>query len=120
MVQMNPTKKRGVTRALGTGEERSAEALTVLWMLTAVACLAAQIVAAGTRALLVWSAAGRQIIGPMVPGWFSFCALVTATICLGLTPLVWYVRRQKPPPSVLLAVLVISLVPWAMVVFQMF
>ncbi len=101
-------------------EERSAEAITVLWMLTAVACLAAQMVAWGTGALRAWSSSWQQIIGPLVPGWFSFCALVTATICLILTPVVWYVRRVKPPMSILLPVIVIGIVPWAVALWELF
>lgn len=92
-------------------EDRRAEAITVLWMLAAVATLAAEAVSLGSRALL-WLAGAAGVIGPIVPAWFALCALVTGTVCLLLTPVVWAVRRQKPPYSVVVTAVAISLLPW--------
>lgn len=90
-----------------SNEEPRAVALTVAWMLTAIASLASELVAVAAMVL------NRMLIDPhdaqklpplarVLPGWFLFCALATGLLCLALTPAVWKVRREKPPRSVML------------------
>ena len=110
--ESNATSKREQPSGHYETEERYAEAITVLWMLAAVATLAAELVSLGSRALLASTDRAAGMIGPIVPRWFAFCALVTGTVCLLLTPLAWWVRRQKPPLSVTALAVAISLLPW--------
>src|SRR5688500_8183202 len=74
-------------------ERRSSEAITILWMLTAIATLAALVVTIAARVV------GRLMYGEELPpavrilsGWFLFCAVVTGLVCLVLTPLVYRFR----------------------------
>jgi hypothetical protein len=96
-----------------TGEERSADAATIAWMLSAIATLAAELVA-GLAAVVNWLAGDSDklpAVSRVLPSWFLFCAVVTGLLCLVLTPLVHKIRRQPPPRSVTITAVVIGLVP---------
>src|SRR5262245_55328359 len=85
-----------------TGEERFADALTIIWMLSAVATLAAQMVAGLARALVLFTGEETpQMVARILPGWFLLCSLITGIVCLILTPLAYFVRRTKPPTSIM-------------------
>jgi len=96
-----------------TGEQRYADALTIMWMLSAVATLAAQLVAGLAKVIVFF--AGQQELPKMVarvlPGWFLLCSVLSGIVCLILTPLAWHVRRHKPPISIMVTAIVIGVVP---------
>lgn len=95
-----------------TGEDRRADAVTVIWMLTAVATLAAVAVAGIARLfVLAQGAAGLAPLARVLPGWFLFCGTVTGLLCLALTPVVYAVRKTKPPRSVTIVAVVIGILP---------
>ena len=95
-------------------EDRRAEAVTVAWMLAAVATLAAQLVALTARLVAGGAAAAAAPpVARILPGWFLICAFMTGLVCLVLTPIVYRVRRVPPPWPVTAGVIVISLTPLA-------
>ena len=95
-------------------EPRSGEALTVLWMLTILATLVAEMAAAAAAA---W-AYGRPgpAEGPSMPATLAnvmlFTALVTGGLCLLLTPVVRRIRREPPPASVIWSAVAIGASPF--------
>jgi hypothetical protein len=97
-------------------EDRAAEVLTVMWMLTAVATLAAQVVAAAAWVVQLYTTVPDDPgTVRIVPTWFLFCAAVTGLVCLTVTPLVYVLRRRPPPAPVTWATVVICLLPWIVV-----
>jgi hypothetical protein len=101
------------TRHEPAGEERRAEAITVIWMLTAVATLAAETVTLVARAVMWLFADADQlpVVARILPGWFLLCATLTGLLSLALMPVVYYTRRTPPPLSISIAVAVIGLAP---------
>jgi hypothetical protein len=94
-------------------EELGAESLTVMWMLTAVATLAAQLVALTAEVIQFFFAPeDAPAVARMLPNWFLFCAAVTGMVCLGVTPIVYVVRRRPPPTAITIATIVICVIPW--------
>jgi hypothetical protein len=84
-----------------------------MWMLTAVATLAAQLVAVAARvAQVFFTAPDAPPVARILPSWFLFCAAVTGLVCLTLTPIVYVMRRRPPPTPVTIATIVICLFPW--------
>ncbi|SRR5690606_17112269 len=93
-------------------EERSAEAATVAWMLAAVATLASQLVALAAR-IAAWGTEPQELsqAASILPGWFLLCAVLTGLVCLALTPVVYRLRKRRPPLPVTIGAVVISLTP---------
>jgi predicted PurR-regulated permease PerM len=52
-----------------------------------------------------------KTISRILPGWFLLCSVVAGVLCLLLTPLAWYVRRTKPPRSIMVTAIVIGVLP---------
>ena len=113
-------KKRRGDPAGGVGtppngqESRGAEALTVLWMLTALATLLAESVAAAVWIALAPRETGAGASLGLLPAVMLFTALVTGTICLSLTPLVRRLRATPPPRGIVVAALLIGASPWVL------
>jgi hypothetical protein len=90
-------------------ESQSAEAVTVGWMLSALAAVAAQAVgialqlALRSRSELQWLQVPARTI--------LFVAFVAGVATLALTPLVLKLRRAAPPRPILLAALVAGAMP---------
>jgi hypothetical protein len=105
---------RGAQGKIRAAEPRGVEALTVLWMLTAVATLMAE----ATAGAMAWMASSRPAeslaSSPLqaLPGVMLLTALTTGTLCLVLTPLVSRLRAARPPLAVTWAAVVIGLSPW--------
>ncbi len=106
--------KTGRPASRDTGEDRRADAVTVIWMLTGVATLAAVSVAIAATILTNVFGDPEKLtpLAKVLPGWFLFCGMTTGALCLALTPVAWYVRKTKPPRSVMITAVVIGLVPF--------
>ena len=94
-------------------ESRGAVAVTIVWMLLALSCLAAQLVA-----LAMWLVAraagipaGRPNALLLVPATLMMVALLTGVALLLITPLAYRVRRSRPPTAITVAALVIGIAP---------
>lgn len=97
------------------GEDRGSVALTVAWMLTALATgIAVGVVIVGE--VLLWQfppeTSGTEPFA-FVPRLFLVMATITGLLCLTLMPVVYRVRRDPPPRSIATAALVVSLLPLA-------
>jgi hypothetical protein len=84
-----------------------------MWMLTAVATLAAQLVALTAQAIqFLFAPEDAPAVARILPNWFLFCAAVTGMVCLGVTPIVYLIRRRPPPTAITVATIIICLIPW--------
>src|SRR4029453_15552378 len=94
-------------------ESRGAVAVTVVWMLLALSCLAAQLVALATW--LVARAAGIPAGRPnallLVPSTLMLVAVLTGVLLVVMTPLAYRVRKSRPPLAVTVAAIVIAVAP---------
>jgi hypothetical protein len=103
---------RGAAKKIIAEESRGAEALTVLWVLSALATLIAETVAAAVAFFaLASNDAGGSLLG-LLPGLMLFTALVTGALCVGATPLVLRMRATPPPRAVVGIAIVIGVSPW--------
>lgn len=88
-------------------------AVTVLWMLTLLCSLAADL--GGTACFgfaRYWPApAGQPPLMQMMATSLLLVALVTGVLCLALTPLVWRLRRVKPPLAIVLVAVLVGVAP---------
>lgn len=99
-------------------DSRGVEAMTVLWMLIAVATLAAEVAAGAAVLLLQWfstTSQGRSALDAL-PGVMLLTALFTGTLCLGLTLLVRRIRRVPPPTTVLWTAAAVGVSPWIILI----
>lgn len=117
MAKKRQTQKRDKRRArrtqIETHESRTADAVTVAWMLTALATLAAELFALlGWIAVAVAARSGqvpREFV--MLPVLLTFIALVTGLVCLLLIPVTHRVRNTPPPRSVTIFAAVVGIMP---------
>jgi len=95
------------------GETRAAVATTVVWMLTCMSTAAAMLMVLAFRLLIIGFpvAAGQRHPLAAVAGVLLFVALMTGVLCLGLTPLVYRVRRTRPPRAVTVGAVLIGAAP---------
>jgi hypothetical protein len=94
-------------------EDRRSLAVTVAWMLCALATLTLQLGA--LLSALVLASALADALPDMfraLPGVLLLSACVTSLCCLSLTPLTYRFRQSPPPRGVTAGVVVISLAPW--------
>jgi hypothetical protein len=100
------------------GESRAAVALTVAWMLTCLGTAASMLVVLAFRLLMIGFpvAAGGQHPLQAVAGVLLFVGLVTGVLCVGLTPLVYRVRRAAPPLAITIGAVLIGVAPVAIMI----
>lgn len=98
----------------GLGEDRRSLAVTVAWMMTSlatVAALAFWALAAGLRQVANPSPDGTQPLSA-VPELLLFTSLVTGCLAVLLIPVVYRVRSVPPPQSVTWVVVTVAAIPW--------
>lgn len=92
-----------------TGETRVADALTVFWMITVMQVLLFELATVGFRWYFNTHPENQQI------GAFSdllyLCAALGGCISLLLLPIVWRIRRTKPPLGLTLFTVVAAALP---------
>lgn len=96
-------------RLTKTGESRVADALTVAWMLTVMTVLMLGLMTIGFR----WFASSRPeapVLGALADLLY-LCAGLCGAISLLIFPLVWKLRKTKPPWGVTLFSLVAAGLP---------
>lgn len=106
--------------ARNIGEDRGSLALTVAWMLTALAAATASAVVLVAEFLLWQFPPQKGDAQPFafVPGLFLLVATITGLICLTLTPVVYRVRRDPPPRSIAMFAVVAGLLPLAIIAWH--
>ncbi len=92
-------------------ESRAADAMTSMWMLSAVNTLVAQAVWIGLRFYIRGHADAR--LAALLAGLLLIVAAALSLVVLVLTPIIHRVRKARPPPIVTLFVILIALGPWA-------
>jgi hypothetical protein len=97
----------------GQAEDRTVVAVTVVWMLTLVCSLAAELVLLVCLALarLLGAPSDAPSLAQVTAGALLLAALVTGVFCLALTPLVWRMRHIKPPLAIVAAAVLVGLAP---------
>lgn len=101
-------------------EPRGGEALTVFWMLTLVATIVAETVAAATAAIRFVRGApqdGASLLA-VIPQVLLFTAMFTGALCLALTPIVRRVRREPPPASVVWVAVIVGASPFVVLLLR--
>ena len=100
------------------GESRGAVATTVAWMLLTLSCAAAQL-----TSLAMWGLAQSADIPAnrpnalmLVASTLLFVAILTGVLVLALTPLVYRVRKSRPPLVVTLIALALAALPLILLV----
>lgn len=117
MAKKRQTQKRDKRRArrtqVETNESRTADAVTVAWMLTALATLAAELFALLGWIAVAIAARGGQVPKEfvMLPALLTFIALVTGLVCLLLIPVTHRVRNVPPPRSVTIFAAFVGIMP---------
>jgi hypothetical protein len=102
-------------------EDRRAEAATIAWMLCTLFTFCAE--AVGLISKIVLSSSGGdpdQPLSPwrLLPDVTLFMGLVTGTVVLVLTPVVYRLRRTPPPESIGFVAVLIGLTPLATLLIQ--
>jgi hypothetical protein len=96
--------------ALEQAESRGAELITSLWMLSAVNALGCEIVWIGLRVYI------RNVpdakVASLLAGLLLIVAMILGLVIMGLTPVVYRVRRVAPPPLVTLVAVLIGIAAW--------
>ena len=124
MVKRAKRKKRPVPSAplasarIAPAEDRSVLAVTVLWMLTILSSLAAEVGALSCfLAMRIWPViAGDPDRRKVMIGALLLAASVTGLLSLALTPLVWRLRPIKPPLAILIAAVLVGMAPFVTLV----
>jgi hypothetical protein len=96
-------------------EERPAEAVTICWMLCALFTLCAEIIGLLGKVVFVYADAADPAMArwALVPLVTLAIGLVSGTLAIALTPLVYRLRKTPPPDSVTIVVILIGLAPLA-------
>jgi hypothetical protein len=91
-------------------ESRAAELMTSMWMLSAVNALGCEVVWIGLRVYI------RNVpdakMASLLAGLLLIVAMILGLVILGLTPVVYRVRRIAPPPLVTLVAVLIGIAAW--------
>jgi hypothetical protein len=119
LVKRAKRKKRPVPSAplaharTAPAEDRSVLAVTVLWMLTVLSSLAAEVGALSCiLAMRLWPVvAGEPDLRKVMTGALLLAASVTGVLSLAMTPLVWRLRPIKPPLAILIAAVLVGIAP---------
>jgi len=107
-------------RIRSEGEDRASVALTVAWMLAALATLIATAVVLFGEFLLWQFPPQSDDAQPFafVPDLFLLVATATGMLCLVLTPVVYRVRQDPPPRSIAALAVVAGLLPLAIIAWH--
>lgn len=94
-------------------EDRTTVALTVAWMLALLCSLSAELASLTVLVVArpVPPVEGRPQLAAALAGGLLLAALVTGAACLLLTPIVWRLRKSKPPLAVGMAAVLVGLAP---------
>jgi hypothetical protein len=96
-------------------EERAAEAATVAWMLCALFTLCAEGVGLAARVALASGAeanAAANAAWGVLPELTLLMGLVTGTVGLVLTWVVYKLRKTPPPAVITVVAILLGLTPW--------
>jgi hypothetical protein len=98
-------------------ENRTAEAVTVAWMLSLTATLLAELAAAAGWLLLRIMGGEPDDAGPIaaLPELLLIIAALTGAVCVLLVPVTHKVRQQPPPLPISVAAVVIGSAPWLVI-----
>jgi len=97
-------------------ESQAAEAATIGWMLAVLTAATAELGVLAARLYLHWKpdAAGIARAADLL----LFASAAISLVVLGLIPVVYRVRRVKPPNSVTAFAVVVGLLPWVLALVQ--
>ena len=104
-----PGKPDDLPELTKTGETRLADALTVFWMITVMQVLLFELATVGFR----WYYAAHpeaERLGAL-SDLLYLCAALGGCISLLILPLVWKLRRVKPPLGITLFAIIITALP---------
>src|SRR4029079_6041818 len=94
-------------------ESPPAVALTIAWMLSCMSTAVGMLTVLALRLLMLAFPVAQGGDHPLgrISSVFLFVALVTGLVCLGLTPLVYRVRKAPPPAPITVGAVLIGVAP---------
>lgn len=97
-------------------ESQAAEAATIGWMLAMLTATVAELGVLAAVLYLRWNpdAKGIAMAGELL----LIASAIIGLVILGLTPVVYKIRRLKPPSVVTAFAVAVSLLPWIVIVAQ--
>jgi hypothetical protein len=98
-------------------ESRSAVAAAVLWMLSLLATVIAEVMGVLFRGYMLWF--GETDLLKLLGGAMLFIALLAGMVTLAMTPIVLQLSRTKPPRVLVVFAGMAGILPIMAVVMQM-
>lgn len=111
-----PKQRRKTVRDSPPAESRVADFCTIGWLLSTLTTLFCETVS--LAAARYAGDAPEQTGLRVFSGYMLFAALATGLPALALTAVAWKVRRVPPPPGITVFSLVVSVVPWLVLLFR--
>ena len=95
----------------------AADAATIGWMLAVLTATVCELGVLAARLYFHWrpEAVGAGMAGELL----LFSSAIVGLIVLGLIPVVYRIRRVKPPAAVTGVAVVIGVLPWTVIVVQL-
>lgn len=112
-----PKRKKSPAAPPAPTESQAAEAATIGWMLCVLTATVCELGVLAARLYFLWhpDAAVIGTAGELL----LFASAIIGLITLALIPVVYRVRRIKPPTSVTAFAVTIGLIPWLILIRQL-
>ncbi|MFI4875153.1 MAG: hypothetical protein ACIALR_07440 [Blastopirellula sp. JB062] len=105
-------KSKSSQHRAGNGpDSRTADSMTIFWMLCGVTTLLAEIAIIGLLGY-VWASDQPSMQLEAIAMLLLMVSMVTGTISVLLIPIVLQQRRAAPPKAIVRGMLIIGLLPW--------
>jgi hypothetical protein len=114
---MHRRKKGLATDPSASNESQAAEAATIGWMLCVLTATVCELGVLAARLYFAWHP-NATVIGT-AGELLLFASAIIGLITLALIPVVYRVRRIKPPTSVTAFAVTIGLIPWLILIRQL-
>jgi hypothetical protein len=115
---MPKRKKKFAGAPAAPAESQAAEAATIGWMLAVLTATVCELGVLAARLYFNWhpDAAGVGTAGELL----LFSSAIVGLVVLALIPVVYKVRRVRPPTAVTVFAVVVGVLPWAALLMQSF
>jgi hypothetical protein len=114
---MPKRKKKLAGAPAAPAESQAAEAATIGWMLAVLTATVCELGVLAARLYFNWhpDAAGVGTAGELL----LFSSAIVGLVVLALIPVVYKVRRVRPPTAVTAFAVIVGVLPWAALVVQL-
>jgi hypothetical protein len=109
-------QKRQIRRPVVPSEGRASEAVTVAWTVTVMSLVICELMALAAVVVLRFRPAAETV--RTLIGLAHFCAVVLAIVSLSLLPVVYRIRRARPPRAFVAFALAAAAVPFVVAIWR--